>query len=89
MRSLLAAQRLGDEELLVDRAIGQVLRAARAAAGTDDVPVNRLRAGEVSTNELAELLRIAVPEFTPMSNEQNEASANIVVFPGRDARRTR
>ena len=47
---------LGDEELLVDRAIGQVLRAARAAAGTDDVPVNRLRAGEVSTNELAELL---------------------------------
>ena len=47
---------LGDEELLVDRAIGRVLRAARAAAGTDDVPVNRLRAGEVSTNELAELL---------------------------------
>ena len=47
---------LGDEELLVDRAIGQVLRAARAAAGTDDVPVNRLRAGEVSTSELAELL---------------------------------
>jgi DNA polymerase-3 subunit delta len=47
---------LGDEELLVDRAIGQVMRAARAAAGTDDVPVNRLRAGEVSTNELAELL---------------------------------
>jgi DNA polymerase III subunit delta len=47
---------LGDEELLVDRAIGQVLRAARVAAGTDDVPVNRLRAGEVSTNELAELL---------------------------------
>ena len=47
---------LGDEELLVDRAIGQVLRAARAAAGTDDVPVDRLRAGEVSVNELAELL---------------------------------
>ncbi|BBZ76686.1 hypothetical protein MANY_20230 [Mycolicibacterium anyangense] len=47
---------LGDEELLVDRAISQVLRAARAAAGTDDIPVNRMRAGEVSTNELAELL---------------------------------
>lgn len=47
---------LGDEELLVDRAIGEVLRAARAAAGTADVPVNRMRAGEVSTNELAELL---------------------------------
>ncbi len=27
-----------------------------SAAGTDDVPVDRLRAGEVSTNELAELL---------------------------------
>lgn len=47
---------LGDEELLVDRAIGEVLRAARAAAGTADIPVNRMRAGEVSTNELAELL---------------------------------
>lgn len=47
---------LGDEELLVERAVGGVLRAARKAAGTDDVPVNRLRAGEVSVNELAELL---------------------------------
>ena len=47
---------LGDEELLVERAVGTVLRAARAAAGSADVPVNRLRAGDVSTNELAELL---------------------------------
>ena len=47
---------LGDEELLVERAIGEILRAARATAGTDDVPVDYLRAGEVSTNELAELL---------------------------------
>ena len=47
---------LGDEELLVERAITGVLRAARKQAGTDDVPVNRLRAGEVSTSELAELL---------------------------------
>lgn len=47
---------LGDEELLVDRAIATVLREARSRAGTDDVPVNRLRAGEVSTSELAELL---------------------------------
>jgi DNA polymerase III subunit delta len=47
---------LGDEELLVERAIAGVLRAARKQAGTDDVPVNRLRAGEVSTSELAELL---------------------------------
>jgi DNA polymerase-3 subunit delta len=47
---------LGDEELLVERAVGEILRAARASAGTDDVPVDHLRAGEVSTNELAELL---------------------------------
>jgi DNA polymerase-3 subunit delta len=47
---------LGDEELLVERAIADVLRAARKEAGTHDVPVDRMRAGEVSTNELAELL---------------------------------
>ncbi|MGB1225222.1 MAG: DNA polymerase III subunit delta [Mycobacterium sp.] len=54
---------LGDEEFLVDRAIASVLRDARAAAGDSnpsasaaDMPVDRLRAGEVSTSELAELL---------------------------------
>lgn len=47
---------LGEEELLVERAVSSVVRAARASAGSEDVPVNRLRAGEVSTNELAELL---------------------------------
>jgi DNA polymerase-3 subunit delta len=47
---------LGDEELLVERAVAAVLRAARGQSGTDDVPVNRLRAGDVSTGELAELL---------------------------------
>lgn len=56
---------LGDEELLVERAVGNVLRAARQAArggagadGTDatDIPVNRVRAGDVSPYELAELL---------------------------------
>src|SRR3954466_857980 len=47
---------LGDEELLVERAVAAVLRQARKQAGTYDVPVNRLRAGEVSTSELAELL---------------------------------
>ena len=43
----------------------------------------------VCTTELGEVLRVAVPEFTPLSNDHDEASANIVVFPGRDARRTR
>ncbi|KHO23870.1 DNA polymerase III subunit delta [Mycolicibacterium setense] len=47
---------LGDEELLVERAVGSVLRALRQQAGSDDVPVDRMRAGEVSTSELAELL---------------------------------
>ncbi|MGB0435628.1 MAG: DNA polymerase III subunit delta [Mycobacterium sp.] len=54
---------LGDEEFLVDRAIASVLRDARAAAGDSnpsasaaDMPVDRLRAGEVSNSELAELL---------------------------------
>jgi len=47
---------LGDEDLLVERAVGDILRSARKSAGSDDVPVNRLRAGDVSTNELAELL---------------------------------
>jgi DNA polymerase-3 subunit delta len=47
---------LGDEELLVERAVAEVLRAARRRAGTDDVPMNRMRAGDVSSYELAELL---------------------------------
>lgn len=47
---------LGDEELLVERAVAEVLELARAHAGTHDVPVNRMRGGDVSTYELAELL---------------------------------
>jgi DNA polymerase III subunit delta len=50
---------LGDEELLVERAVADVLRSARQRAGTassSDIPVNRMRAGDVSTYELAELL---------------------------------
>jgi DNA polymerase III subunit delta len=47
---------VGDEELLVERAVAEVLRSARERAGTDDVPVSRMRAGDVGTYELAELL---------------------------------
>jgi DNA polymerase-3 subunit delta len=55
---------LGDEELLVERAVAEVLKSARQRAGTrsgaeagiDDVPVNRMRAGDVTSYELAELL---------------------------------
>ena len=47
---------LGDEELLVERAVADVLRHARTRAGTHDVPVDRVRAGDVGVYELAELL---------------------------------
>jgi DNA polymerase III subunit delta len=47
---------LGDEELLIERAVTDLLRSARKLAGSDDVPVSRMRAGDVSTYELAELL---------------------------------
>lgn len=47
---------LGEEDLLVERAVAGILHTARSTAGSDDVPVNRLRAGEVSSHELAELL---------------------------------
>lgn len=47
---------LGEEELLVERAVAEVLSATRKSAGTGDVPVDRMRAGEVTVSELAELL---------------------------------
>jgi DNA polymerase III subunit delta len=47
---------LGEEDLFVERAIADVLRSARRQAGTEDIPVDRLRAGELGTSELAELL---------------------------------
>jgi DNA polymerase-3 subunit delta len=47
---------LGDEALLVERAVSAILKSVQQAAGTEGVPVDRLRAGDVSTNELAELL---------------------------------
>ncbi|MCV7380593.1 DNA polymerase III subunit delta [Mycobacterium alsense] len=50
---------LGDEELLVERAVADVLRAVRKRAGgaeNPDIPVSRMRAGDVDAYELAELL---------------------------------
>ncbi|AFT99822.1 DNA polymerase III subunit delta [Nocardia brasiliensis] len=48
---------LGDEELLVERAIGAVTAQVRETApDADAVPVDRMRAGDASTAELAELL---------------------------------
>ncbi|MFE9580255.1 DNA polymerase III subunit delta [Nocardia sp. NPDC006044] len=48
---------LGDEELLVERAVGEVTAQVRALApDAEAVPIDRMRAGDASTAELAELL---------------------------------
>jgi DNA polymerase-3 subunit delta len=51
---------LGDEDLLVERAVAGVLAAVRAQAGSRSaatgIPIDRLRAGDVGAGELAELL---------------------------------
>lgn len=48
---------LGDEELLMDRAVAAIVTAVkRSAPDGDDVPVTTLRAGDASGPELAELL---------------------------------
>ncbi|SDE44508.1 DNA polymerase III subunit delta [Rhodococcus tukisamuensis] len=48
---------LGDEELLVERAVAAIVAGVRAgSANGDDLPVTRLRAGDTSGPELAELL---------------------------------
>ncbi|MEU7141216.1 DNA polymerase III subunit delta [Nocardia sp. NPDC046473] len=48
---------LGDEELLVERAVAEVTAQVRALApDAEAVPVDRMRAGDASTAELAELL---------------------------------
>ncbi|WP_069166714.1 DNA polymerase III subunit delta [Nocardia altamirensis] len=48
---------LGDEELLVERAVGEITAQVRALApDADAVPVDRMRAGDASTAELAEML---------------------------------
>ena len=56
-----------------------------------DLALQRLRVAhaQYDTAELGEVLKVAVPEFSPLSNDQEDVSANIVVFPGREARRTR
>ncbi|UGT41797.1 DNA polymerase III subunit delta [Nocardia yamanashiensis] len=48
---------LGEEELLIERAVAAVTAQARAASEAPEaLPVDRLRAGDASTSELAELL---------------------------------
>ncbi|WP_067692293.1 DNA polymerase III subunit delta [Nocardia jejuensis] len=48
---------LGEEELLIERAVSAITAQAREGSnGSDSMPVDRLRAGDASTAELAELL---------------------------------
>ncbi|MFD6894332.1 DNA polymerase III subunit delta [Rhodococcus sp. NPDC060086] len=48
---------LGNEELLVDRAVTQIIADVRARSGAgNNLPVSRLRAGDAGVPELAELL---------------------------------
>lgn len=46
---------LGEEELLIDRAVSSIVSLVRETSGAD-VPVDRLRAGDATASELAELL---------------------------------
>jgi FlaA1/EpsC-like NDP-sugar epimerase len=58
-----------------------------------ELALQRLRGAfnRYDTTELQEVLRVAVPDFKPIVREEdaNGASANIVVFPAREARKTR
>ncbi|NNH74198.1 DNA polymerase III subunit delta [Nocardia uniformis] len=48
---------LGEEELLIERAIAAITAQARAVSdNADSMPVDRMRAGDASTAELAEML---------------------------------
>lgn len=47
---------LGEEELLIERAVASVVGQVRAKVGNADLPIDRLRAGDASAAELAELL---------------------------------
>lgn len=58
-----------------------------------ELALQRLRGAftRYDTAELQEVLRVAVPDFKPLVREEDAdgASANIVVFPAREARKTR
>lgn len=47
---------VGEEAFLIERTRSQIVAEARAAAGSEDVPVAVLRAGDATANEMAEML---------------------------------
>lgn len=75
------------EELLAERAISGILRDARASAGTPDIPVDRLKAGEVSINDLAELLSpsLFADERVVILEDADEAGKDAVALIGSAA----
>lgn len=70
------------DELLAERAVRGILRDARAAAGTEDVPVSRLRAGEVTAEEIAELLSptLFADERVVILEDADEAGSDAVAL---------
>jgi DNA polymerase-3 subunit delta len=79
---------LGEEELLVERAVAAVLQSVRRSGGAD-VPVSRVRAGDVGTHDLAELLspslfsdeRVVVLEA---AGEAGKAAADLIAATAAD-----
>ncbi len=79
---------LGEEELLVERAVTAVLQSVRRTGGVD-MPVSRVRAGDVGTHELAELLspslfsdeRVVVLEA---AGEAGKAAADLIAAAAAD-----
>jgi FlaA1/EpsC-like NDP-sugar epimerase len=71
----------------------KIMQAEARAVSADfiELAVQRLRAahGRYDIAEMQEILRIAVPEFSPLEQSLEPASATIVTFPAREARRTR
>ncbi|WP_411832044.1 polysaccharide biosynthesis protein [Pseudoxanthomonas mexicana] len=56
-----------------------------------ELALQRLRGAyaRYDTDELRDVLRVAVPEFAPLEQEFDGAAANIVAFPARETRRIR
>jgi DNA polymerase III subunit delta len=80
---------LGEEELLVERAVATVLKSVRQRGGGADVPVSRVRAGDVGMHDLAELLspslfsdeRVVVLEA---AGEAGKAAADLIAAAAAD-----
>jgi FlaA1/EpsC-like NDP-sugar epimerase len=64
-----------DPRMVAGEALGRVLPQVRSACARYD------------TEELEQLLRVAVPEFAPASEPASQTGATVVAFPARQARK--